>query len=123
MVEPSLREGLAMMGSFLMVVEVGGMVRQETSLTNTAAQSQGTCISDLHQLTSYIFNDDGNVEIDLKKPSCQLGSNGLLEADHQHLLLLDDPCDLAKALKELPHHQVHLGYTSVSTLHLVPLQC
>ena len=44
MVEPSVREALAMMGSFLMVVEVGGMVRQETSLTNTAVEAQGTCV-------------------------------------------------------------------------------
>ena len=44
------------------------------------------------------------MKIDLQKPSCELGSDGLLEADHQHLLLLDDPCDLAKAFKELPHN-------------------
>ena len=44
MVEPSVREGLAMMGSFLMVVEVDGMVRQETSLTNTAVDAQGTYV-------------------------------------------------------------------------------
>ena len=46
----------------------------------------------------------GGVELDLEKRSCQPGSDGLLEADHQHLLLLDDPCDLAKAFKELPHN-------------------
>ena len=44
MVEPSVREGLAMMGSFLMVVEVDGMVRQETSLTNAAVDAQGTYV-------------------------------------------------------------------------------
>ena len=40
------------MGSILLVVGkvVEEMVRQETSLTNTAAESQGTCISDVHQL-------------------------------------------------------------------------
>ena len=48
------------------------------------------------------------VELDLEKPSCQPGSYGLLEADHQHVLLPDDPCDLAKALKELPHNDGRL---------------
>ena len=43
---------LTAMGSILLVVGkvVEEMVRQETSLTNTAAESQGTCISDVHQL-------------------------------------------------------------------------
>ena len=35
------------------------------------------------------------------------GSDSLL--DHQHLLLPDDPCDLAKALKELLHNDVILS--------------
>ena len=46
------------MGSILLVVGkvVEEMVRQETSLTNTAAESQGTCIPDLYQLPSYSFS-------------------------------------------------------------------
>ena len=53
-------------------------------------------------VATYLIN--AAVELHLKKPSCQLGSDCLLEADHQHLLLPDDPCDVAKALEELPHN-------------------
>ena len=55
-------------------------------------------------IPNFHFRNYDGVELDLEKPSCQPGSDGLLEADHQHLLLPDDPCDLAKALKELPHN-------------------
>ena len=53
------------MGIILLVAGkvVEEMVRQETSLSNTAAESQGTCIPDLYQL------DDDGVELNLKKPA------------------------------------------------------
>ena len=55
----------------------------------------------LYQLPFYDFTSSMMLLLHLEKPPCQPGSDGLLEADHQHLLLPGDHCDFAKALKEL----------------------
>ena len=53
------------------------------------AESQGTCIPIFFK-TSFIFNTPMMMVLNLTWQR------------KQHLLLPDDPCDLAKALKELP---------------------
>ena len=40
----------------------------------------------------------------LEQPSRQLGSDGVLEADHKPPFHAEDPSDFAKSLKELPHN-------------------
>ena len=42
--------------------------------------------------------------LNLKQPSRQRGSDGVLEADHKPPLHAEDPSDFAKSLKELPHN-------------------